>query len=367
VADFAPQRGGQPTRSVITVAELLGRRHVPAGVPDGRIPTVRTAVSVSALMRREGKAPHHPGRPLGSRAERMLTGLSSSPRRKMATAVGAMIAVGSLASAAALLGHNVPGPTSSGALDGGYPGQGGIGAQGQPPFRNGANSTTAGRPPGGTAGITPLAFTPPLNTPGGLSPRKLVGGSVPGTGTAPVMLPPVVAKLAPTTGGPPAGGVPSTGGAADGSSFGGTLGSTVNGLVGGLLVGSPSSTSHSSAATVSSPARSAASSRSPGSSGSFSGDGSALSSLTNPITHQDAVSNTVRSGDGPAGGLLDGDSSSGRHSVNRLSTHSSSVRQPSSRDSSSSGGRHNRHSDGASGDDSDSGSGGDLGGPLGGL
>jgi hypothetical protein len=366
VADFAPQRGGQPIRSVITVAELLGRRHVPAGVPNGRIPAVRTAVSVSALLRREGLT-HRPGRPLGPRAERMYTGLSSaSTGRKMTHAAGGLLAVGVLAGAAGLFGNTVPGPTNSSALDGGYPGQNGLIDSGALPPGLPLLDSEGGRPGDGT---TPAAFNPLLL-------RGLAGGALPGTG-GPVALSPAAA----------AGGVPATGRAstpdsassAPGSSSGSAVGDvlsntastagsaaqggvdTVTGAVGqtgttlgetarsvgnslpvagplvsdlgstvsrttrdlsdtldstadGLLGGSSFTRSHSSpAANVSS-----------SSSRSGSGGGSALSSLTNPITHQDAISKTVRSGTGQAGNLLgdSGGSSSGRHSANRLSSSS---------------------------------------------
>src|ERR1700754_383876 len=53
VADYDPQHTGQPVRTVITVAELLGRRPGSASTPDGG-PLSTTATSVGALLGRPG-------------------------------------------------------------------------------------------------------------------------------------------------------------------------------------------------------------------------------------------------------------------------------------------------------------------------
>ncbi|MDT7635968.1 MAG: hypothetical protein QOC83_256, partial [Pseudonocardiales bacterium] len=230
MADFAPQRGGQPIRSVVTVADLLGRRPGSAGTQDGRAPGARTAVSVGALIRREVAGPDGRQRPLDPRLERAFVGLSSSPRRKLATSAGAMLAVGSLAGAAALLGHTVPGPAGSSALDGGYPENGIFGGPGSP-FGGGIAGLNGGLAGGSIPNITPLAFPTPA---GPVNPARLLPS--PGQGTlapaAPTTIAPGVGPVTPA----PATAAPATGSssAPAGGAVGGVVDDVVSGVGGGL-------------------------------------------------------------------------------------------------------------------------------------
>jgi hypothetical protein len=398
---------------VITVADLLGRRSAPVGAQNGR-PGMRTAVSVGALMRREGRTPHHTGRPLGPRAER-TTGLSSSPGRKLANTAGAVVAVGSLAGAAALLGHTVPGPAGTTA-DGTFPAPGGtVNLPGRPGPDDPIPGVADGNP-GTPAGFTPVVFSPvvfsppsvpstvassaagphllppapalgptggfgatPLAAvaPGATSPTSPVtaaapsgspiggamdqmvsggGGAVGGTVSS---LGSTMGALGDATGGPLRDPVRAVGGAVDGLGSGttetgkaagaaldhtvATAGSTVNGLLGGAT-GVTKATGGGGRHSVATKAaqRSSHTKSSPA--------GSALSSLTKPITHGDTV-----------GGLLGG---SGRHASSDSGDSGSSGRHSSSSRHSGSG----SHQSSSSGHhSSDGGSGGGLGGAVSGL
>jgi hypothetical protein len=178
-------------------------------------------------MRREGHAPPHPGRPLGPRAERIVTGLSSSPGRRLASAAGAVIAVGSLAGAAAMLGHSMSGPAGSSAADGGFPGQRGPGAavRGGDPL---AASVAGG-------GISPAAFNPTFTDPGrvGGADGATLARPAPGF-TAP---PPTTGGFTPGTGLGGSGGggqISSSSGGGSGGGSGGAVGNTLDSAVGGV-------------------------------------------------------------------------------------------------------------------------------------
>lgn len=172
MTDFAPQRVGHPFRSVITVAELLGRTGT---TPDEgpSIPSMRTAVSVSALVRREGYTCNlDEARNVEPRADRTFTGLET-PQRRLAASAGAVIAVSSLAGAAIMLSNATPGATSAGALDGGYPGKGVLDQPAGFPGSDGA--ALHGVLP---LGMNPVAFPSPLG-PAGLPSAALSRGVLP--------------------------------------------------------------------------------------------------------------------------------------------------------------------------------------------
>jgi len=187
-------------------------------------------------MRREGQGPHGLGRPVDPRFDRAFIGLTTSPKRKLATSAGAMLAVGSLAGAAALLGHTVPGPAGSSALDGGYPESGLLGTPGGQYPGGPFDWSGDGLNPDNPLLIRPVAFPTPaaLANPAGVLPLTptVLGPTAPGT-----VLPGATPGLAPTA---PAPAPAASAGSAPGGAVGGALDNTVSGVgdgVGGALSG----------------------------------------------------------------------------------------------------------------------------------
>jgi hypothetical protein len=122
VALCAPQPlpGNRSSQSVITVGELLGPRVRSASAPAAHDPDSLTAMSVTALLRREGRQTLLPDRRVNPRIRRTLRDLPTAPSSKK-TAAGAAVAVGSFATAAVLVGQTILVPNDSHGLDGGSP------------------------------------------------------------------------------------------------------------------------------------------------------------------------------------------------------------------------------------------------------
>ncbi len=226
MTDVAPQRARHPFRPVMTVGQLLGRPSDPLpGTPNGRTggsPEVPNGpISVSTLIRRAGYDCELADQSVEPRFDRTFTGLTT-PHRRLLTSAGAVLAVGSLAGAAIMLGDVRPGPATAGATDAGYPGQ-------RLPQRAGAPADQT--PFGGlTLDLATVASASPLAPAGvGLPAAALSSGVLPslpaGTGVVP----------APRAGGfgPSSGGVVGAAGGVVGGvvrSGGGLVGGTVDGV-----------------------------------------------------------------------------------------------------------------------------------------
>ena len=147
---FAQRGPSRREAEIVTVAELM-RRNVPAprtasdvdddllGDSELDIPGQRDAdaepdyVSVGALMRREGRAPHSFDRPLKPRASRLERSADDaveervSGRRRMTAAAAAMLTIGGVLGAAVFTDAANNSSAAQDQLDGSFPGRGGAG------------------------------------------------------------------------------------------------------------------------------------------------------------------------------------------------------------------------------------------------
>lgn len=120
---------------VLTVADLLSRNApVPARIA---LDETTAVVSVGALLRREGRAPHAIDRPVQPRVrpeddEEPPAGITARRVRRAAVAAGTLLAAGSVFGAAVLTDASSTRTDAQGALDGSYPGQGLLDQAGQP-------------------------------------------------------------------------------------------------------------------------------------------------------------------------------------------------------------------------------------------
>jgi hypothetical protein len=217
---------------VITVGELLGRTNTAAEIGSSK----RTDAAAHAPVGHQRYPAGLEARLRQSRAGRVFTGLAPA-RRRIASPIGAVLAVGSLAAVAALFGDAGLGPAGAGALDGGYPGKDGSRWSSSMPADGGS-----GLPGGVALGLSPMAFSSQLGTggpgatalgPGARAATVFGPGAVPGT--SPVPLTPG----APTDQGAPA----EQGGVGGGVVGGGLVGGTVDGVAstGGGVVGDAAS------------------------------------------------------------------------------------------------------------------------------
>ncbi|MDT7646302.1 MAG: hypothetical protein QOC75_3302, partial [Pseudonocardiales bacterium] len=101
--------GAYATGSVITLGDLLGRPVIPPWSRAEVAPTLRTGIPAAALLLREGYGTFLRDA-TGPRHYRPLERGSTSPRMRLASATGAVLAVGSLAGVTAIGGHVAPDP-----------------------------------------------------------------------------------------------------------------------------------------------------------------------------------------------------------------------------------------------------------------
>ena len=347
MSDFAPQRGGHPIKPVVTVAELLGRHAGTLSDGAGGPVVARTAVSVSSLLRREGQASD------------LASGLTA-PRRRLATSVGAVLAVSSLAGAAIMLGHSEPGSASAGALDGGYP-ESNLLDPTSGSSRNGGQNAAGGIPLALKSTALPLPAVAESDLPPAFTP--------PGPSLSPT--PPAATRPGPAPTGLPTSrpnglvsGITSSVGTLA-NAGGGALGNTVA-SVGRVLPGPVSGPVQSVGRSLSSTTRTVSDvlDHSVGGVVASSPAGSALSSLTKSITTADARS----SGTGRSLGEQDAAKAGNQDSVGSLAE---GLIGSLGRGSSFSSGNHNtgglvspvlRSNDGSSGNRSGGGSGRSSGG-----
>jgi hypothetical protein len=122
----------RPDESVVSLSEMLGTRGVAASSRVGRAPTARTGLAAGALLLREGyqgtsigvcDGPRH-YRPdaivrarepeeVAAAAEPADSGVLSGARLRLATATGAVVALGSLVGASTMNGGSSPAPVSA--------------------------------------------------------------------------------------------------------------------------------------------------------------------------------------------------------------------------------------------------------------
>lgn len=250
----APQRSNQAIGSIITLVDLLGNRpldaeHTPSGGPAKDIRREqRTTLTVKALLGRESQVPKHD--PVAhTRALETIAALTPAHSRLRQPAK-AVVAFGSLAAAAAVLGQTTLGPFSSGDQDGGFPGEAfGPGLPGVLPGLFGSGLLGTLGLGGIAAEFAPAAFSIANNALNGQVANTAPGSTLPiGSRIAPgSSLSPggTVGSVPPGSGGTtaPGGGMgttPGSSGAAGGTvgAIGGSVGGTVGdlgGAVGGTV------------------------------------------------------------------------------------------------------------------------------------
>jgi len=167
VVAFAQRGPSRREAEIVTVAELM-RRNVPAprtasdvdddllGDSELDIPGQRDAdaepdyVSVGALMRREGRAPHSFDRPLKPRASRLERSADDaveervSGRRRMTAAAAAMLTIGGVLGAAVFTDAASNSSAAQDQLDGSFPGRGGAGDGSGAALPSSGNALAAG-------------------------------------------------------------------------------------------------------------------------------------------------------------------------------------------------------------------------------